>query len=233
MNIPINPFVRGYHDFHIQRVAVISYDDRCPVTYLPLHLSQSHLPDEQALYRRCIFNDSFVLITEGQDIAPELDALCGGAGTIQAALYSTHGDDNGVSTHIGDTYSEEAAREVVRQITFETGHFSRCWEISAAHVTEEVQGRGTARPAIRSLPHSWLPGDRSEADRHTLDERQPAARRRHHRGTVASGARGQGRSPVTGGYPASGSRGRHPLPDPGRRCSRAGRARAASGVDAC
>lgn len=138
LNIPINPFIRGYHDFHIQRVAVISYDDRCPVTYLPLHPSHSHLPDEQALYRRCIFNDSFVLITEGQDIAPELDALCGGAGTIQAVLYSTHGDDNGVSTHIGDTYSEEAAREVVRQLTFETGHFSRCWEISAAHVTEEA-----------------------------------------------------------------------------------------------
>ncbi|MDP2747832.1 ABC transporter substrate-binding protein [Pseudomonas sp.] len=138
MNIPINPFIRGYHSFHIQRVAVISYDDRCPVTYLPLHLSQNHLLDEQAMYRRCIFNDSFALITEGQDIAPELDALCGGAGTIQAVLYSIHGDDNGVSTHIGDTYSEESAREVVRRLTFQTGHYSRCWEISTAHVTEDA-----------------------------------------------------------------------------------------------
>lgn len=138
MNIPINPFVRGYHDFHIRRVAVISYDDRCPVTYLPLHLSQSHLPDEQAMYRQCIFNDSFVLITEGQNIAAELDALCGGAGTIQAVLYSIHGNDNGVSTHIGDTYSEESAREVVRRLTFQTGHYSRCWEISTAHVTEDT-----------------------------------------------------------------------------------------------
>ncbi|MDG9757869.1 ABC transporter substrate-binding protein [Pseudomonas chengduensis] len=138
MNIPINPFIRGYQSFHIQRVAVISYDDRYPVTYLPLHCSQSHLPDEQVTYRRCIFTDSFVLITEGQDIAPELDALCGGAGAVQTVLFSIYGDDNGASFHIGDTHSEEAALEIVRRLTFETGHYSRCWEISTAHVTEDA-----------------------------------------------------------------------------------------------
>ncbi|MGC9745612.1 ABC transporter substrate-binding protein [Pseudomonas sp. P1B16] len=132
------PFVRGYHSFHIQRVAAISYDDRCPVTYLPLHLSQAHLLDEQAIYRRCIFNDSFVLVTEEQDVAPELDVLCGGTGTIRAVLYSIHGDDNGVSTHIGDAYSEESAREVVQRLTFETGHYSRCWEIATDHITDDA-----------------------------------------------------------------------------------------------
>lgn len=138
MNIPINPSIRGYHGFHIQRVAVISYDHHCPVTYLPLHLSQNHLTDKQVTYRRCIFTDSFVLITEGQDIAPELDALCGGAGTIQAVLYSIHGEDNGASIHIGDTYTMESAREVVHRLSFETGHYSRCWEISTAHVAEDA-----------------------------------------------------------------------------------------------
>lgn len=138
MNSPINPFTRGYHGFHIQRVAVIRYDDHCPVTYLPLHLSQSHLPDEQLIYRRCIFTDSFVLISEGQDIAPELDALCSGTGMILTVLYSIHGDDYGASRHIGDTQTLEAAREVVHRLSFETGHYSRCWEISSAHVTEDA-----------------------------------------------------------------------------------------------
>lgn len=138
MNSPINPFTRGYHGFHIQRVAVIGYDDRCPVTSLPLHLSQCHLPDEQLMHRRCIFTDSFVLISEGQDVAPELNALCSGTGTILAVLCSIYGDDNGASSHIGDTQPLEAAREVVHRLSFETGHYSRCWEISSAHVTEDA-----------------------------------------------------------------------------------------------
>lgn len=103
MNSPVNPFTRGYHGFHIQRVAVIGYDDRCPMTYLPLHGSQGHLPDEQLMHRRCIFTDSFVFFSEGQDIAPELDALCSGIGRILAVLYSIYGDDNGASSYIGNT----------------------------------------------------------------------------------------------------------------------------------
>ncbi|EWH28533.1 DUF5983 family protein [Pseudomonas aeruginosa] len=138
MNSPINPFTRGYHGFHIQRVAVIGYDDRCPMTYLPLHRSQSHVPDEQLIHRRCIFSDDFVLVTKGQEVAPELDALCSGTGTILSVLYSIYGDDNGASRHIGDTQTLEAAREVVHRLSFETGHYSRCWEISNAHVTEDA-----------------------------------------------------------------------------------------------
>ncbi|MFI8748038.1 ABC transporter substrate-binding protein [Pseudomonas sp. NPDC077186] len=136
MNSPINPFTRGYHGFDIQRVAVIGYDDRCPVTYLPLHASQNHVPDAQLIHRRCIFSDDFVLVTEGQEVAPELDALCSGTGMILAVLYSIYGDDNGAPSHIGDAQTLESAREVVQRLSFETGHYSRCWEISSAHVTE-------------------------------------------------------------------------------------------------
>lgn len=138
MNSPINPFTRGYHSFDIQRVAVIGYDDRCPITYLPLHASQSHVPDAQLIHRRCIFSDDFVLVTEGHEVAPELDALCSGTGMILSALYSIHGDDNAASSHIGDAQTLEAAREVVRRLSFETGHYSRCWEISSTHVTEDA-----------------------------------------------------------------------------------------------
>lgn len=138
MNSPINPFTRGYHGIDIQRVAVIGYDDHCPLEYLPLHCSQSHLPDEQLVQRRCIVTDGFVLVSEGQDIAPELNALCSGTGTILAVLYSIHGDDNGASRHIGDTQTLEAACEVVQRLSFETGHYSRGWEISSMHVTEDA-----------------------------------------------------------------------------------------------
>jgi hypothetical protein len=54
-----NPFARGYYGFEIRRLAVISYDERHPQTFLPLHPSQAHLPDEKVAYQACIFNDDF------------------------------------------------------------------------------------------------------------------------------------------------------------------------------
>jgi len=155
MDTPCNPFLRGYYGFEVQRVAVISYDDSHPQTYLPLHPSQSHLPDEQVARRACIFSDNFVLVTEGQAIAPELDALCGGAGIVQTVLYGIHGDDDGSLVHIGDTYSLESTREIVHRLTFETGFYSRCWEISTAHLTQEA-GRYLAEMADIATPTGSL-----------------------------------------------------------------------------
>jgi hypothetical protein len=45
--------------------------------------------------------------------------------------------DGGFS-HIGDCYSYKAAQAVVRDLQFETGFYSRCWEISTAHITESA-----------------------------------------------------------------------------------------------
>ena len=70
MSYPNNPFVRGYHGLSVERLLAISYDDDCPLTYLPLHASQSHLPDSQVMRYPCIFSDDFALITEGQDVPP-------------------------------------------------------------------------------------------------------------------------------------------------------------------
>src|SRR3546814_6166882 len=68
------PFVRGYDGLSVQRLLAISYDDDCPLSYLPLHVSQSHLPDSQVERHACVFCDDFALITEGQNVPPELDA---------------------------------------------------------------------------------------------------------------------------------------------------------------
>ncbi|MGV8454154.1 hypothetical protein ACV34Z_26395, partial [Pseudomonas aeruginosa] len=55
----------------VQRLLAISYDDDCPLSYLPLHVSQSHLPDSQLERHACVFCDDFALITEGQNVPPE------------------------------------------------------------------------------------------------------------------------------------------------------------------
>ncbi|RMX06807.1 ABC transporter substrate-binding protein [Corticibacter populi] len=156
MSKPENPFARGYHDFEIRRVVVISYDDRHPQTFLPLHPSQAHLTDDKVAFQACVFNDDFALITEGQSVASELDALCGGSGTVQAVFHSVYGRtvERGF-IHVGDSYTLEAAQEVVRNLRFETGFYSRCWEISSAHVTEEAS-RYLAELADLATPTRFL-----------------------------------------------------------------------------
>lgn len=136
---PKNPFLRGYSSLSIQRQVAIHYEDDCPMTYRPLHPSQSHLPDDQIERFPCIFNDDFVLITEGQVLSDELDDKCRGDGVVRNVIYAIMADDSGTPIHVGDQYSAEEAREVVRRLTFETGHYSRCWEISSGHLPEEVR----------------------------------------------------------------------------------------------
>jgi hypothetical protein len=133
-----NPFLRGYQNLSIDRTLCITYEDDCPPVWRPLHPSQAHLPDDQVALFPCIFSNDFALITEGHDIP-----------------YAVSGDDFGQPVHVGDTYSEEAAREVVRRLSFETGFYSRCWEISSAHLTSEA-GRFLAELADIATPSAFL-----------------------------------------------------------------------------
>lgn len=138
MSHSYNPFVRGYDGLSVQRLLVISYDDDCPLSYLPLHFSQAHLQDSQAAHHPCVFCDDFALITENQDVAAELDAQCPGHGVVMAVVYGVMAEEAGRLLHVGDAYSEEAAREVVRRLRFETGFYSRCWEINSFHITDDA-----------------------------------------------------------------------------------------------
>lgn len=152
----INPFARGYYGFEIRRVAVISYDDRHPQTFVPLHASQHHLPDDHVALHACIFNEEYVLVTDHQVIPEDLDATCRGSGTIQAVFHSIYGKDvEGALIHIGDGQTLEAAQGVVRTLAFETGFYSRCWEISTAHITEDA-GRFLCELADIATPTGFL-----------------------------------------------------------------------------
>lgn len=150
-----NPFLRGYQNLRIERTLCITYEDDCPPTWRPLHPSQAHLPDEQVALFPCIFNNDFALITEGQDIPENLEDECQTEGVVRTVAYAVSGDDFGQPVHVGDAYSEEAAREVVRRLSFETGLYSRCWEISSAHLTEEA-GRYLANLADLATPGGFL-----------------------------------------------------------------------------
>ena len=141
-----NPFVRGYWNLKIVRTLSISYEDGSPHVWRTIHASQAHLADNDLISSPCIVTSDFALIRNGSDaISEELVAECdaaedvSGDGVVGAVVYGIHGDGfDGRPVHIGDTYSAEAAREVVQRLSFETGFYSRCWEISTDHITEEA-----------------------------------------------------------------------------------------------
>lgn len=150
-----NPFVRGYQNLRIVRTLCITYEDDSPPIWRPLHSSQAHLPDDEVVQFPCIVCDHFSLITESQDISEELEAQCKTEGIVRAVVYAIIADDFGQPVLVGDTYSEEAAQEVVRRLSFETGFYSRCWEISSAHITDEA-GRYLANLADIDTPSGFL-----------------------------------------------------------------------------
>ncbi|EPB9494592.1 TPA: ABC transporter substrate-binding protein [Pseudomonas aeruginosa] len=133
-----NPFIRGYQHLHFVRTLCITHADDSPPVWRPLHPSQAHLLDEQIAQFPCLLCNDFALITEGQEIPDELEAQCPIDGIVRTVVYAVTGDDFGQPVHVGDTYSKEAAQEVVRRLSFETGCYSRCWEISSAHITPEA-----------------------------------------------------------------------------------------------
>jgi hypothetical protein len=134
-----NPFTRGYQHLQINRLLLVLPIDGSSPRYLPLHPSQHQLHDLQIRLYRCVFNDEFALITEGQSVDEALRARCPHTGSAGTVIYAITGNDGGQPVHVGDTYSQEDANTVVHRLHFETGFYSRCWEISSAHLSSTAR----------------------------------------------------------------------------------------------
>lgn len=58
--------------------------------------------------------------------------------TVREMSYVIHAQDQEHTLVLGIQPTLELARDIVQRLSFETGHFSRCWEISAEHLPEDV-----------------------------------------------------------------------------------------------
>lgn len=151
-----NPFIRGYRNLRIVRTLLITCEGDEPPVWRMLHASQVHLPDDHVAQFPCVVGKDFTLITEGQEVPPELEALYPAEGIVRSVVYAIEGEDfDGQRTLVGDAYSEEAAREVIQRLSFETGVYSRCWEISSAHISEETS-QYLANLADLATPEAFL-----------------------------------------------------------------------------
>lgn len=137
MSTPSNPFTRGYEKLSAQRLLVISGNDGRPPLHLPIHPSQAHIHDNEVVGFPCWFGDDFALRSWGDPLPPKVARECPRAGMVQTVVYSVLAEEAGELVHVADVRSEEAARQLVNRVYFQTGFYSRCWEISNAHLSTE------------------------------------------------------------------------------------------------
>ena len=134
---PQTHFARGYDNLRIERLLLITYENDCPPCFRPVHDAQAHLPDDELQLFPWLFNDDFALISEGHSIPDELDERCQSTGLVRQVIYAVMSEMLNERHHVGDLYALEEAQAMVHRLSFETGHYSRAWEISTAHLPEE------------------------------------------------------------------------------------------------
>ncbi|UYC17452.1 hypothetical protein NRY95_05680 [Xanthomonas campestris pv. phormiicola] len=122
----------------MRRLLAISTDSDPTLIYRPLHDYQYNLPDQSVECHPCIFNEHHAVVTEGQDVPDEIDSTCPVDGIVRAVIYTVTAEEDGKLIHVCDTRSRADGLAVIRRLAFETGHYSRAWEISTGHITEDA-----------------------------------------------------------------------------------------------
>lgn len=138
MSNSANPFSRGYFSFKVQREIVIVYDETLATIHRTLHNSQLHLKDDQIINQACVFDENVVAIDEHLIIPEAFKKRCPHVGLAQSVMYVIYGENEGHVMRLGDALSQEAAQDVIRQLSFQTGFYSRCWEISSLHISSDA-----------------------------------------------------------------------------------------------
>lgn len=134
----INPFNRGHSAFQITRQVMIDYGSEFPLAYRPLHSSQDHLLDHYVESKACIFNDDHAYALHDGNCASSFLEDCNSSGQIRSVTWVVQAQRSGQLVHVGDFNTRYEANELVKALSFQNGYFSRCWEISNSHVTEEA-----------------------------------------------------------------------------------------------
>jgi hypothetical protein len=136
MTMPRNPFLRGYDKFESNRLLLVSRDEESRFRlYRWLHPQQAGLADFQLIGIRCHFGEAFAVVAEHPPLPEDIVQQCSYTGSVLAVVHSITAEQVGTWAHIGNAHSASAAQDVIRQLSFDTGHYSRCWEVSTKHLT--------------------------------------------------------------------------------------------------
>lgn len=137
MNFSYNPFVRGYENFTIERRAMIARDGESRPVYRAIHASQVELADAYLTGRQCVYLDGYCFCVDSNVIPLDVLQDFGTTGFIVGVVYLIQCSQNGISKCLGPVSSLESAQGIIDSLQFETGFYSRSWEISSAHITQQ------------------------------------------------------------------------------------------------
>ncbi|GAC1038743.1 hypothetical protein thsps117_35010 [Pseudomonas sp. No.117] len=132
-----NPFIRGYQDLYIRRELLITYDDHFQPCYRQIPDGQKDPADQEVAGHYCIFNDTHAVAVEPGDVTEDQHTLYPANGQIRAVVYAVRAMENGQELHLGDTETLERAQGLLKRIQFETGFYSRAFEITSSHLPDD------------------------------------------------------------------------------------------------
>lgn len=131
-----NPFHRGLNNLAIVRKAIVDYGSEYPFAYRTVHALQADAPDHSLMGEACVFNEEVAFIFRGETEPATPEELADSDhGTVRSIVYEVIGRCAEAPVHVGDYETKEQAQAIIDAVQFHTGIFSRCWEISTAHVT--------------------------------------------------------------------------------------------------
>lgn len=140
MNPSYNPFIRGYENFTIERKAMIARDGLSRPIYRAIHASQSALTDADLIGHQCICDAAGCFSFE-TPVPQDILKASGTTGTIVDVVYFIVCTQGSIDKRLGFAPSLESAQDRIENLQFETGFYSRSWEISSAHITQQDFGR--------------------------------------------------------------------------------------------
>ncbi|EXL06473.1 ABC transporter substrate-binding protein [Brucella anthropi] len=133
-----NPFIRGFGMLRVERTLIIDAETNGPLVYVRLHESQSNLSDANVLFHPCVFNGSFALVVDGETPDKKLRNDCLDRGHVRGVVHAIFHERDGSEALVGYSPSHLHLASVMKHLTFQTGHYSRTWEISSAHITQHA-----------------------------------------------------------------------------------------------
>ena len=132
-----NPFIRGYQDLFIRRELLITYDEHFEPCYRQITAEQQNAADDQLVGHYSVFNETHALAIEPEEVTADQHTLYPSTGQVRAVVYALRAIENGEEIHLGDTETLARAQGLLKRIQFETGFYSRAFEITSSHLPDD------------------------------------------------------------------------------------------------
>lgn len=130
-----NPFNRSFGVYRIQRMLAIVEDKNLPYIFRALHQKSEGLSDHYLVECGCYYTDEWAYVPRELSNLSEIIDECDW-GEVAQVIYRVVATYENKTVDIADTNSHGEAQTLIQRLGFSTGTYSKCWEISNAHLQD-------------------------------------------------------------------------------------------------